>query len=105
MLKIRIKDLLSLSDNDGMTLENGERITYKSGYQVATHGIETKNPRFALKTIKAWNGNAGVWYSKKIFYIDYSIHVETLEDALRIGREHNQQSILDWSTMELIWLS
>lgn len=104
MLKIKVKDLLSLKDNDGMTLVNGRLVTYNNGYQVALYGVETTSATFALKVIKQYNGNVGIWYSKKIFYIDRSIHVDSLEDALRIGRENNQLSILDWSTMELIWL-
>lgn len=103
-LKVTIKTLKELKDNDGLTLVNGAPITYSNGYQVATHGIETKSARFALKTIKEFNGNAGVWFSKGIFYIDYSFRVETLEEAVKIGKEHNQQSILDWKTMDLIWL-
>lgn len=101
---IKEKDLKSLKENDGLTLLKGKTVTYSNGYQVATEGIETTSARFALKTIKAWDGNAGVWYSKKVFYIDRSHHVADLDEAIKIGKEHNQQSILDWSTMELIWL-
>ncbi len=104
MLKITVKDLLNLKDNDGITLINGNKVSYNKGYQVATHGIETRDAQFALKTINEFDGNAGVWYSKKIFYIDYSMHVDNLEDAIRIGKENNQQSIFDWENTNLIWL-
>lgn len=101
---IKLKDLQMLKDNDGMTLLNGNLITYSSGYQVATEGIETTSVRFALKKIKEYNGNCGVWFSQNIFYIDKSHHIEDKETAIEIGKTHNQLSILDWHTMELIWL-
>lgn len=102
---ITLKDLLSLKDNDGMTLKRGRRASYNSGYQVATHGIETKSPRIALEQIKAWDGNAGVWVSKNIFYVDKSHHVQDLDEAIAIGKTYNQQSIYDWKNDTLIWLS
>lgn len=42
---INIRTLKALKDNDGLTLKNGKRITYKSGWQVATEGIETTSAR------------------------------------------------------------
>ena len=104
MLKITLKDLQNLKDNDGITLVNGVSVTYTNGYQVATEGIETTDVNEALETIKKFGGNAGVWYSKKVFYVDKSHHVITLREALKMGRKYNQQSILKWNGMELIWL-
>lgn len=101
---IKLKDLQMLAEDKGMTLLNGNIISYSNGYQVATEGKETTSARIALKMIKEYNGNCGVWYSKNVFYIDKSHHVEDRETAIAIGINHNQQSILDWSTMELIWL-
>ena len=40
---INIRTLKKLKNNDGLTLKNGKPVTYKSGWQVATEGIETKN--------------------------------------------------------------
>ena len=97
MLRITLKDLQNLKDNDGITLVNGTPITYKNGYQVATEGIETTDVNEALEAIKKFGGNAGVWYSKKVFYVDKSYHVFTLKEALKMGRKHNQQSILQWN--------
>ena len=104
MLRITLKDLENLKDNDGITLVDGEPVTYNNGYQVATEGIETSDPNEALNAIKRFNGNAGVWYSKKVFYVDKSHHVITLREAMKMGRKHNQQSILKWNGMQLIWL-
>lgn len=104
MLQITLKDLQNLKDNDGITLVKGRRVTYSNGYQVATEGIETTDVKEALEAIKKFGGNAGVWYSKKVFYVDKSHHVFTLREALKMGRKHNQQSILQWNGMQLIWL-
>ena len=41
---INIRTLKGLKENDGLTLKNGIKITFKTGYQVATEGIETKDP-------------------------------------------------------------
>lgn len=100
---IKIEALKTLVNNDGMTLKNGEAITYKSGYQVATEGMETTDINEALKMIEAYGGNCGIWYSEGVYYIDKSHRVPTKKEALRIGRECNQQSILKWSDMSLVW--
>ena len=52
---INIRTLRKLTNNDGLTLKAGKPIAYKSGYQVATEGIETKSQEEAMKAIKAYN--------------------------------------------------
>ena len=49
---INIRTLRKISDNGGLTLKNGKIISYKSGWQVATEGIETKSIHEAMKAIK-----------------------------------------------------
>ena len=44
---INIRTLKKLQNNDGLTLKNGKCITYKSGWQVATEGMETRDMREA----------------------------------------------------------
>ena len=56
---INIRTLKKLNNNDGLTLKNGKAITYKSGWQVATHGIETSDINEAMKQIRACGGNCG----------------------------------------------
>ena len=85
---INIRTLKKLNENDGLTLKNGKCIIYKSGWQVATEGIE------AMKAIKSYDGNCGVWYSEGIYYIDKSHRVSLKRDALELGRACNQISIL-----------
>lgn len=100
---INIRSILKLAENDGMTLKNGNKITYKSGWQVATEGVECKTAREAINAVKAYNGNCGVWYSEGIYYIDKSKRVNTKREAMEIGRACNQISILKWTNMSLAY--
>lgn len=100
---INIRSINKLGEDDGLTLKNGKPITYKSGWQVATEGVECKTAREAINAVKAYNGSCGVWYSKGIYYIDKSYRVDTKKQALEIGRAHNQISILGWRKMNLAY--
>lgn len=100
---INIRTIKKLQENDGLTLKNGKPITYKTGWQVATEGIETTDPRTAINAVKAYNGNCGIWYSEGIYYIDLSHRVNTKREALEIGRQCNQISVLCWRNMGLAY--
>ena len=84
---INIRTIKKLQNNDGLTLKGGKCITYKSGYQGATEGIETTSPQEAIKAVRAYGGNCGVWFENGIYYIDKSHRVTTKRDALQLGRE------------------
>ena len=100
---INIRTLKKLANNDGLTLKNGKLIKYKTGYQVATEGLETADIQEAMKMIRNYNGNCGVWFSEGIYYIDKSHRVSTKKEALEIGRKCNQISVLKWATMGLVY--
>ena len=100
---INIRTLKKLANNYGLTLKNGKLITYKTGYQVATEGLKTADIQEAMKMIRNYNGNCGVWYSEGIYYIDKSHRVSTKKEALEIGRKCNQISLLKWATMGLVY--
>ena len=100
---INIRTIRKLANNDGLTLKKGKIITYKTGWQVATEGIETRDAREAINAVKAYNGNCGIWYSEGIYYIDKSKRVNTKHLALKIGHECNQISILNWKNMKLAY--
>ena len=100
---INIRTLSSLANNDGLTLKKGKPVTYKTGYQVATEGLETTDQKEAMAMIKAYGGNCGIWYSEGIYYIDKSHRVNTKKEALAVGRACNQISVLRWSNMGLIY--
>ena len=92
-----------LANNDGLTLKKGKPVTYKTGYQVATEGLETTDQKEAMAMIKAYGGDCGIWYSEGIYYIDKSHRVNTKKEALAVGRACNQISVLRWSNMGLIY--
>lgn len=100
---INIRTIRKLANDDGLTLKAGHIITYKTGYQVATEGVECKTAREAINAVKAYGGNCGVWYSNGIYYIDKSHRVSTKREALEVGRAHNQISVLGWARMNLIY--
>lgn len=100
---INIRTLKKLTNNDGLTLKNGQLKTYKSGWQVATEGKETTSIYEAMQMIKEYKGNCGVWFSEGIYYIDKSHRVNTKREAIQIGRECNQISVLNWRTMGLAY--
>lgn len=100
---INIRTIKKLTNNEGLTLKNGKVIAYKSGWQVADHGIETKSTEEAIKAVRAMNGNCGVWFADGVYYIDHSFRVNTKREALAIGRAHNQISVLCWRTMGLAY--
>jgi hypothetical protein len=100
---INIRTINKLVENDGLTLKNGKLITYKSGWQVATEGVECKTARDAINAVKAYGGNCGVWFAGGIYYIDKSHRVSTKREALEIGKAHNQISVLGWRKMVLAY--
>ena len=100
---INIRSILKLRNNDGLTLKAGKPITYKSGWQVATEGVECKTAREAINAVKAYNGNCGVWFADGIYYIDKSHRVNTKREAMLIGRQCQQISVLCWRTMGLAY--
>ena len=100
---INIRTIRKLTNNDGLTLKKGKIITYKSGWQVATEGIETTDAREAINAVKAYNGDCGIWYSEGIYYIDKSKRVNTKREAMKIGRACNQISVLCWRNMGLAY--
>lgn len=100
---INIRTLRKIENNGGLTLKNGKPIIYKSGWQVATEGMETTDMAEAMKMIKAYGGNCGIWFSEGIWYIDKSHRVNTKHEAIEIGIKCNQISVLRWRDMGLVY--
>ena len=101
---INIRTIRKIQENGGLTLKNGKVITYKSGWQVADHGIEATTAEEAIKAVRVMGGNCGIWYGEDgVYYIDHSFRVSTKAEALRIGREKNQICILRWKDKGLVY--
>ena len=97
---INIRTIKNLKNEDGLTLKNGKKIKYKSGWQVATEGIETKDPREAMNAVKKYNGNCGIWFYEGTWFVDKSKRVNTKREAMEIGKAHRQISVLCWKNMK-----
>ena len=54
---INIRTIKKLADGDGLTLKNGKIKRYKSGYQVATNGVEVLSPEMAIQAVREFKGN------------------------------------------------
>lgn len=93
----------ALKENDGLTLKGFTPIQYKTGYQVATEGVERKTIKAVVNAIKKYNGNCGIWFSNGIYYIDKSHRISTKKEAIKVGRECSQISVLKWSDMSLVY--
>lgn len=100
---INIRTIRKLQENDGLTLKNGHIITYKTGYQVADYGVEVNTAEEAIRAVREYKGNCGVWYSEGIYYIDHSMRISTKCKAIEMGKKYNQISILKWHGMKLIY--
>lgn len=100
---INVRTIRKLTNNDGLTLKNGKLIRYKSGWQVADYGVEATTAEECIRMVREMGGNCGVWYSDGIYYIDHSYRVNTKREAIAIGRQHNQISVLCWRTMGLAY--
>lgn len=100
---INIRSIKKLVNNDGLTLKDGHKISYKSGWQVATEGVECRTPEEAMQAIKSYDGTCGIWLSDGIYYIDKSRRVNTKREAMDIGKKCNQISVLKWSNMSLAY--
>lgn len=64
---INIRSIRKLGNNDGLTLKMGKKVNYKSGWQVATEGIECKTAQEAIDAVRDYGGNCGVWFSEGVY--------------------------------------
>ena len=101
----------SIIRNGGATINcYGERVQMKSGYQVSKHDLvvmpaEEFN-KYIIKALVAMLASRGeylgVWVDGGKVYVDISCRVATKRDAMQMGRDLNQLSILRWADMECL---
>jgi hypothetical protein len=104
----------SIIRNGGATINsNGERVQLKSGYQVSKCDlliipVEELN-KFTVKELLSRLASRGeylgLWIDNGFVYVDISCRVATKRNALAMGKELNQISILRWSDMSCILVS
>lgn len=100
---INIRTIRALANDDGITLKDGKKIAYRTGWQVADHGVEARTAEECMQAVKRYNGTCGVWFSDGIYYVDHSFRVNTKREAMTIGKQCNQISVLSWKTMKLAY--
>lgn len=107
--KANARTIAKLENNEGLTFRYGKIVEYKTGWQVATNGIEVKTAQEVSEILHSpigRKGYLGVWFSEGIYYVDFSRRVNTKSKALEIGRACNQQSIYGWAPRkagQLVW--
>ena len=107
--RINVRTIRNLADNEGLTLRNGKIVEYKTGWQVGIQGVECKTPEAVSELLHKGigrKGNIGIWFSNGIYYVDISKRITTKQDALKVGKLMNQQSIYGWAPRkkgQLVW--
>ena len=101
----------SILRNGGATINcYGERVQMKSGYQVSKQDLvivptEDFNKYIIKALVEMLTSRGeylGVWVDNNKVYIDISCRVATKRDAMQMGRELNQLSVLRWADMECL---
>lgn len=107
--RINVRTIRNIENEGGLTLRNGKIVEYKTGWQVGITGITCKTPEEVTELLHRGigrKGNIGIWYSGGIYYIDISKRITTKQDALKVGKIMNQQSIYGWRPRkagQLVW--
>ena len=107
--RINVRTVRNIKNNEGLTLRNGKIVEYKTGWQVGITGIEVKTAEEVSRILHSEmgrKGNIGIWLSEGIYYIDISKRITTKQDAMKVGKIMNQQSIYGWRSRkagQLVW--
>lgn len=111
-LSFEMLQAVATMNPDGFTIDKNTFESITSGYSVAV--AETQNSfdnagcaRVVAYAAKHQEINAlGGWYNSKNkkYYFDAVIIVDSLEEAIRLGRENGQLAIFDLNNMQEIEL-
>ena len=111
--RINVRTVRNLKDCEGITLKDGYIIRYKTGWQVASIGVEClsaeeamKYARWFSKNAKQIGRNVGVWLSDGVYYVYVCQRIPTKKEAVEKGRRCQQLSIYYWGQRKnsLEWL-
>lgn len=111
-----------LSDNGGFTARHEGALEFTAyqgkGYAVSLPGWEIRFPTRLIENsfnlfgqavtaltnyaITSDNQYIGGWVDGDLTYLDVSIVVDTLDEALALGQEYNQLSVFSFGTFESI---
>ena len=109
-----IKTLKNFIEKQGATLDkSGKAVDFENGFQVSKKDcfiLELKNINKILKSINELlkeikQGEfVGLWVEDNKIYVDISIKINNLKNALSFGKMQNQLSIFDWKNKNCIYL-
>ena len=97
--------LAKILKNGGATINaRGEFVSLKSGYQVSVRDLGRVRvddlTEDMVKTVieqgLSRGEYCGVWIDDGFAYVDISKRIGTKQEAMRLGKEKKQLSILDW---------
>lgn len=96
---------------------DGEPVEFKKGFQVSIKDIKKldlttatakqieKGFMRAFYSAEALGcGYVGTWIDNNILYIDISIRINKLDDAITAGRDNKQLAIYDWAKLDSIYI-
>lgn len=102
-----------LINNGGFTTYKGRLVNLKKGYMVAVAQYEQKMSLDQFKQFNLYGTyelavlldmHVGGWLDNGIVYIDNSIHVYDINEALELARHHEQLAIYDLENDTSIYL-
>lgn len=106
MKNITVATIKSIIRNGGATINKyGERVTMKTGYQVSkcdllvipVEELDKLTLKDLFVKLTSRGEYLGVWIDEGKAYIDISCRIATKREAMRVGRELNQLSVLRWA--------
>lgn len=80
-----LKDIIA---NGGGNLKDWQPVNYSNGYMVAIEDgtiIDIKDIDSIINYIDSVNGSCGLWVHDGKLYIDISINIESLDDAIAMA--------------------
>ena len=111
MKNITLATIKSIKKNGGATINKyGVRVNMKSGYQVSKQDLliipvdelDKYTLKELLKLLVKRGDYLGVWIDDGKAYIDISYRIATKKQAMIVGRELNQLTILRWKDCECL---
>ena len=107
--------LYAVKNNNGCTF-NSSGNKPSSGYMVSVNDITKISEdeltasklagivRFYYSAVQKSNHYFGLWSYSGLVYIDISVNIQSLDQAIQIGRENKQISIFDVQNNDVIML-
>ena len=103
--------LNTILSNGGATINNnGKLVTLKSGYQISKQDVLicdaealTEQMLLDILAMGLKRGEyCGVWIDEGKAYVDISVRVATKREALAMGKQLHQLTVLQWATMKCL---